>query len=488
MTYANPQALIETAALADLIDSDAVVVFDGTSHLPTTGRDAAAEFAIKHIPGALRFDIDDICDKQASLPHMLPSPEVFASQMSALGVANGDRVVVYDVYGMQSAARVWWMFRIFGHDNVAVLNGGLPKWYTEGRAVTAEVSSRAATTYTASFRPPLVRNIDDVLQSVEHGHEQIVDARSAGRFTAAEPEPRSGMRSGHMPGAINLPFTDLLDGPCRVYRDADAIGARISKAGIDLDRPVTTSCGSGVTACALLLGMFLIGKEDVAVYDGSWTEWGGRADTPVATDCRDHGPEPDAGQQGSAAGSIATLVTYLEMLSPPNRPPAPPPAHIGTTLTRIEKPTVAFYRFLYNSVGAPWTWVERRLLDDATLSAAITAPGVEIHVLHTDGGPAGYGELDHGLRKGEVNLAYFGLMPDVIGKGLGRYFLDAMIDLAWSGGPERVWVHTCDLDHPRALDIYRRAGFTVYAQHEERLPDPRAAGLPLPSGRAVRPG
>jgi len=284
MSYANPHALVSTDWLAENLNSPAVTVLDGTSHLPTTGRDAAAEFAEKHIPGAIRFDIDDVADPNASLPHMLPSPELFAAKVSEMGISNDHKVVVYDVYGMQSAARIWWMFRIFGHDDVAVLNGGLPKWEAEGNPVSAETVTPAPGAFTASFRPELVRSIDDIRRFVEDGAEQIVDVRAAGRFTAEEPEPRAGMRSGHMPGAVNLPFTQLLEGEHRTYKDADAIRALAEGANIDLSRPVATSCGSGVTACALTLGLYLIGKEDVAVYDGSWTEWGGRQDTPVVTD------------------------------------------------------------------------------------------------------------------------------------------------------------------------------------------------------------
>lgn len=284
MTYTNPDALVSATWLAEHIDDSDVVIVDGTYHLPTAGRDAAAEFAVKHLPNAIRFDIDDICDKNDSLPHMLPSPEVFAAKVSALGISNTSRVIVYDVYGMQSAARVWWMFRVFGHDNVAVLNGGLPKWEAESHAVTSETRPRGVTTFNATFRPALVRSIEDIRRRVDDGAEQIVDVRSAGRFTAAEPEPRAGMRSGHMPGALNLPYTDLLETEHRIYRDAAAIRQRLSEAEIDLERPIATSCGSGVTACAVALGLFLIGKDDVAVYDGSWSEWGGRPDTPIVTD------------------------------------------------------------------------------------------------------------------------------------------------------------------------------------------------------------
>jgi thiosulfate/3-mercaptopyruvate sulfurtransferase len=284
MTHSASGALVTTDWLADNLDNSGVVLLDGTYHLPTAKRDAAAEFAAKHIPGAIRFDIDDICDASNPLPHMIPSAEVFAEKVSALGITNNHKVVAYDVYGLQSAARVWWMFRLFGHDNVGVLNGGLPKWEAEGRKVTAETKARPPARFTAEFRPHLVRSIDDVHRTIEDGSAQIVDVRSAGRFTAVEPEPRAGMRSGHMPNALNLPYTDLLAGPHREYLDAAALQARLAAAKVDLSRPVITSCGSGVTACAASLAMFLLGKEDAAVYDGSWSEWGGRQDTPIVTD------------------------------------------------------------------------------------------------------------------------------------------------------------------------------------------------------------
>jgi thiosulfate/3-mercaptopyruvate sulfurtransferase len=284
MPHANANALVTTDWLAKNLENPDVVVLDGTYHLPTAKRDAAQEFATKHIPGAVRFDIDDICDPDDPLPHMMPTPELFAAKVSALGVANNQRVVVYDVYGMQSAARTWWMFRVFGHDNVAVLNGGLPKWESEGRAVTDVAGVRPASAFQVGFRPELVRGIEDVRRVVADGSAQIVDARSAGRFTAAEPEPRAGMRSGHMPGALNLPYTDLLDPAFREFRDTDTILEHVQGANIDLTKPVITSCGSGVTACAVSLALFLAGKEDAAVYDGSWSEWGGRQDTPIVSD------------------------------------------------------------------------------------------------------------------------------------------------------------------------------------------------------------
>ena len=280
MPHANPDALVSTDWLADNLDNPAISILDGTYHLPTAGRDAAAEFGLKHLPGAVRFDIDDICDKDDSLPHMMPSAELFASKVSALGITNAHRVIVYDVYGMQSAARTWWMFRVFDHDNVAVLNGGLPKWEAEGRPVTAATGPRSVSRFQADFRPQLVRGIDDVRRTVDTGDAQIIDARSAGRFTAAEPEPRAGMRSGHMPGAFNLPYLDLLaeDGTMRPIAE---LTSHFAESGIDLSKPIVTSCGSGVSATVLLLGLHLLGHDTNALYDGSWTEWGGRPDTPI---------------------------------------------------------------------------------------------------------------------------------------------------------------------------------------------------------------
>jgi thiosulfate/3-mercaptopyruvate sulfurtransferase len=273
-------ALVTTGWLAEHLGDDDVRVVDGSWHLPAAKRDARAEFAAGHVPGAVFFDIDAIADGDTSLPHMLPSPEKFARAVGALGIGDGDRVVVYDASAMRSAARVWWTFRAFGHDDVAVLDGGLAKWRAEGRPITAAAPSPIGRRFTARLRASLVRDLEAVRANLGSRVAQVVDARSPGRFVGAEPEPRPGVRGGHIPGSVNLPFDRLYaaDGtllPAPSLRDAFA------KAGVDLGRPAITTCGSGVTAAGLALGLHVLGHPDVAVYDGSWTEWGGRDDTPI---------------------------------------------------------------------------------------------------------------------------------------------------------------------------------------------------------------
>ena len=283
MQYAKPDALVSTEWLArHLADKDLRVV-DGTYIIPPTTRDARREYEERHIPGAVFFDIDEICDKSNPLPHMLPRPEAFSSAARKLGLGDKSRIVVYDTHGMVSAARVWWMFRAFGHKSVAVLDGGLPKWIKEDRQVVGTPSVPATQHFTARFNGGLVRDLAQIKANLAKRAEQVVDARGAGRFKGTDPEPRAGLRGGHMPGALNVPYTDLLEPGDKTFLPADGLAARFRQAGVDMKRPIVTSCGSGVTACVLALGFYLLGRDDAAVYDGSWTEWGGRKDTPVET-------------------------------------------------------------------------------------------------------------------------------------------------------------------------------------------------------------
>jgi thiosulfate/3-mercaptopyruvate sulfurtransferase len=281
--YAHDDALVSTEWLAAHLNDPKVRIVDATYHLPHLKRDARAEYAAAHIPGAVFFDVDGISDPASSLPHMLPKPAEFAATVGALGIGNDDLVVAYDTYGLVSAARPWWMFRSFGHDRVAVLDGGLPKWKREGRPVDGKAVTPPAKTFSARFRPELVRSKADVLANVKSRAAQVLDARSAGRFKGTDPEPRQGLRGGHIPGSCNLPYNLLVDKDALTVLPAAALKAKIAEAGINPAKPVITSCGSGVSACVLALGFYLIGVDKVAVYDGSWSEWGLPGDTPVET-------------------------------------------------------------------------------------------------------------------------------------------------------------------------------------------------------------
>jgi thiosulfate/3-mercaptopyruvate sulfurtransferase len=275
--------VVSTAWLADHLDSPDIAILDASWHLPASGRDPRAEFLAGHIPGARFFDLDDICDTETKLPHMLPAPEKFSSRMRAMGVGDGKRAIVYDAAGLFSAARAWWMFKVFGHDDVAVLDGGLPKWKAEGRPLAEGTPAKAQERhFTSRYRAMMVRDLGEMLKAVAGGASQIADARSPSRFRGEEPEPRPGVRAGHMPGARNVHYVSLLDSD-GTLKSPERIAAVFAAAGIDLARPVITSCGSGVTAAVLSLGLTLAGAREHALYDGSWAEWGAAATTPVAT-------------------------------------------------------------------------------------------------------------------------------------------------------------------------------------------------------------
>lgn len=274
--------IVSCAWLAERLDAPDIRVIDATWFLPGDQRDAKALYAARRIPGAIFFDIDEIADKDSYLPHMLPSPEKFASRMKKAGVGDGTRVVVYDSQGLFSAARVWWTFRVMGHEDVKVLDGGFPAWERAGYAVdTAPPQARTERHFTPRLRADLVRDLSDMKRAVENG-AQILDARPSPRFRGEAPEPRPGLKSGHMPGARSVPSGSLVNENGEL-RSREELAAILSGAGADATQPTITTCGSGVTAPIIALALARLGRWDAAVYDGSWAEWGSKADTPIAT-------------------------------------------------------------------------------------------------------------------------------------------------------------------------------------------------------------
>ncbi|MDE2007788.1 MAG: sulfurtransferase [Rhodospirillales bacterium] len=277
-------SLVTTAWLASELGKPDLVVCDATKYLPNEPKDGHTEYLAAHIQGARFFDIDEFADTDTDLPHMVPAAGRFARLIGALGIGNDTRVVFYDQKGLTSAARGWWLMGLFGHDRAAVLDGGLPKWRAEGRPVAAGPAAPAVpATFRPHFRPTRLRGIGDMLGNLQSHAELVLDARAAGRFAGTAPEPRAGMRSGRIPGSTNLPYTELLEAD-GTFRPAGELRARFAAAGIDGSRPVVTSCGSGVSACILTLGMTLAGLPAAAVYDGSWSEWGAHPTVPVERD------------------------------------------------------------------------------------------------------------------------------------------------------------------------------------------------------------
>ncbi|MSU91954.1 3-mercaptopyruvate sulfurtransferase [Rhodobacteraceae bacterium 2CG4] len=282
MPDSDPQLLVSTEWLDRHLGAPDLRVLDASWYLPAEGRDGRAEYARQHIPGARYFDIDEISDARSQLPHMAPPVEKFISRMRAMGIGDGHKVVVYDGTGLFSAARVWWLFRLFGKTDVAVLDGGLPKWLAEGRAVEADPPALRDRHFTARRDASMVKDVTQVAAAAKLGDWQIVDARSPGRFSGAEKEARPGLRSGHIPGSRNVYYKDLLnrDG---TMKEPGALRGIFEAAGVDLSQPVITTCGSGVTAAILSLALERMGHRQHALYDGSWSEWGLYGDLKVET-------------------------------------------------------------------------------------------------------------------------------------------------------------------------------------------------------------
>jgi len=283
MKFKHPEALVSGEWLEAHLDAPDVRIVDASYHLPHTENDAYEEWTFRHIPGAVHFDIDKICDDDSDLPHMLPSPEKFSSHVRKLGLGDGSKIVIYDSNGgFMAACRVWWMFRLFGHKDVCVLDGGLVRWGKERRPLEFDAPQVQERHFTARQNNALVKTKKQMLNNLESPKFQIIDARNEGRFSGVDHEPRPTERRGHIPGSINVPFTHITP-PSHdfTFRDATEICELLNGAGVDMDKPAAVTCGSGVTACVVAFAMYLMGKEDVAIYDGSWAEWGNDPDVPI---------------------------------------------------------------------------------------------------------------------------------------------------------------------------------------------------------------
>lgn len=289
MAYSDTDPLVSSEWLEQHLNAPDVRVVDASWYLPQSGRNAEAEYQQAHIPGAVFFDIDEISDTDSDLPHMLPSPEKFSSRVRRMGLGDGNRIVVYDGSGCLSAARVWWMFRVFGHPDVAVLDGGFPKWRSEGRPTRDLPPHPRERHFTARLNSLMVRDLDQMRANLVSGREQVLDARSAGRFSGPDPEPRAGLASGHIPNSVNLPYSLFLDPTDATFLPPDQILKVLAEHNVDIKRPITTTCGSGVTAAILTLALHRVGCPNTSLFDGSWTEWASQTDERETLEDRETG-------------------------------------------------------------------------------------------------------------------------------------------------------------------------------------------------------
>lgn len=438
------------------------VVVDGTWFLPDMKRDARAEYEAGHIPGAVFFDIDKIADPSSGLPHMLPGESEFARLAGEMGISGTDTIIVYDGHGLFSAARVWWTFRIFGAGKVFILDGGLPAWKAAGMPVTSDLTVPKTKSFRTSFNADKIISRSQMIELVDAGQTAIADARSEGRFAGTMPEPRAGLRSGHMPGASSVPFNLLINnGSLKSPAEIEDV---FRQQRLDLTGDVVTTCGSGVTAAVISLALESIGHKDHALYDGSWAEWGQPGDTPVVL-----GSVSTAKITTPVRRFLKARITQLEMKSRPSHREQLPSTKQRLSLVRASGIVPSFYRYLYEQVGRPHHWFVRRAMSDAQLRQTLDSASTEIWVLAADGCPAGFFELDLSAMPREADILYFGLIPEYQGRGLSKFMLSEAIHAAWDRQPQKVTIQTNTLDSPRALILYQKAGFNPVGAYEEMI-------------------
>lgn len=456
----NPH-LVSPRWLASKLGGPDIAVVDASWYLPDQNRNAMSEYQAAHIPGATFFDIDAISDKASHLPHMLPSYDQFAEIVGKMGIAATDIIVVYDGLGLFSAARVWWTFRIFGAKKVYILDGGFPAWLAAGFAVSSHVEAPQLKVFLPFFDHTKVRSKSQMLDIVASSSASIVDARPAQRFAGTAPEPRTGLRSGHMPGAQSVPIGLLVEnGHLKSRTDLEAV---FTAQDVDLTGDVVTTCGSGITAAIITLALDSIGHREHALYDGSWAEWGKDGGTPVVSI-----GNGSSEHVVSKPRMLCAHITALEMRArPSSREPLPRGLKGSLIKTKFIAPS--FYRYLYTEVGKPHHWNLRRNMNDTRLGADISKETCEIWVLSVEGCPAGFFELDFVKMPVQAEIQYFGLLPEYRGRGLARFMLSEAINAAWDKGPSLVAIQTNTLDSPKALALYQKAGFQPVSTHDELI-------------------
>ncbi len=460
MQSENP-FLVSTKWLEARLDDPSVKIVDASWYLPDHKRDAKAEYESGHIPGAVFFDIDAIADTSTGLPHMLPSAERFAEIIGGMGISDQDTIIVYDGLGLFSAPRAWWTFRTFGAEHVFILNGGLPAWKDDGLPLTSERSDPSRKTFAAQLDAARVVSKSEMLAHINAGTAAIADARPAARFAGTAPEPRPGLRGGHMPGAASVPSSLFVgDGKLKSPAEIEEI---FKQQRLDLTGDVVTTCGSGVTAAILSLALQSIGHKDHALYDGSWAEWGMPGDTPVVL-----GAIEPAMSKSNQRRFMKAHITELEMQArPANRVQLP----IGHKILLMKAVGMApsFYRFLYEQVGKPHHWFIRRGMSDDQLQAIFDGGKADVWVMYVDGCPAGFFEIESSKLPDCADIEYFGLVPHYQGRGLSKFMLSEAITAAWDKLPKRVSIQTNTLDSPRALVLYQKAGFEPVGAYDELI-------------------